>query len=186
MAGAACRVCDLENAEGARFCSACGASLQTDKDGDALVGSQVAGKFRIEKLLGNGAMGRVYKATHIALDRGVALKVMHDHLARSSDFAIRFVREARAASKLDHPNSIRVLDFGRTDASEGNLLYLVMELFIGSDLYGLLRDEGPLAQRNARASHQQTGELDRYDRHRVGPSIAQGPGGDVPPSARAP
>jgi len=144
MAGVACKVCDLENAEGARFCSACGAALSAEKDGDALVGTQVAGKFRIEKLLGNGAMGRVYKATHIALDRGVALKVMHDHLARSSDFAIRFVREARAASKLDHPNSIRVLDFGRTDASEGNLLYLVMELFIGSDLYGLLRDEGPL------------------------------------------
>jgi len=144
MAGVVCRVCELENAEGARFCSACGGALQTEKGGDALVGTQVAGKFRIEKLLGNGAMGRVYRATHIALDRGVALKVMHDHLARSSDFAIRFVREARAASKLDHPNSIRVLDFGRTDANEGNLLYLVMELFIGSDLYGLLRDEGPL------------------------------------------
>lgn len=137
-------MCDLENAEGARFCSACGAALQTEKGGDALVGTQVAGKFRIEKLLGNGAMGRVYKATHIALDRGVALKVMHDHLARSGDFAIRFVREARAASKLDHPNSIRVLDFGRTEKDEGNLLYLVMELFVGSDLYGLLRDEGHL------------------------------------------
>lgn len=144
MPGVVCRVCDLENAEGARFCSACGAALAAEKNADALVGTQVAGKFRIEKLLGNGAMGRVYKATHIALDRGVALKVMHDHLARSSDFAIRFVREARAASKLDHPNSIRVLDFGRTEADEGNLLYLVMELFIGSDLYGLLRDEGHL------------------------------------------
>ena len=144
MAGVVCRVCDLENAEGARFCSACGAALQVEKAADALVGTQVAGKFRIEKLLGNGAMGRVYKATHIALDRGVALKVMHDHLARSGDFAIRFVREARAASRLDHPHSIRVLDFGTTDSSEGNLLYLVMELFIGSDLYGLLRDEGHL------------------------------------------
>ncbi|MGZ6089742.1 MAG: protein kinase domain-containing protein, partial [Polyangiales bacterium] len=144
MTGTVCPVCDLENAEGARFCSSCGAALVKDKSGDALLGKTVAGKFRIEKLLGNGAMGRVYKATHVALDRGVALKVMHDHLARSGEFATRFVREARAASRLDHPNSIRVLDFGRTDANEGHLLYLVMELFVGSDLYGLLRDEGPL------------------------------------------
>jgi tetratricopeptide (TPR) repeat protein len=142
--GLTCRVCDLENADGARFCSACGAALVVEKSGDALVGKTLAGKFRIEKLLGNGAMGRVYQATHVALDRGVALKVMHDHLARSGEFATRFVREARAASKLDHPNSIRVLDFGRTDPSEGQLLYLVMELFLGPDLYGLLRDEGPL------------------------------------------
>jgi serine/threonine protein kinase/tetratricopeptide (TPR) repeat protein len=144
VAGLTCRVCDLENAGGARFCSACGAALVAEQHGDALVGKTIAGKFRIEKLLGNGAMGRVYQATHVALDRGVAIKVMHDHLARSSEFATRFVREARAASKLDHPNSIRVLDFGRTDAGEGQLLYLVMELFVGSDLYGLLRDEGPL------------------------------------------
>ena len=144
MPGVTCRVCDLENAEGARFCSACGAALSADKSGDALVGKTIAGKFRIEKLLGNGAMGRVYKATHIALDRGVALKVMHDHLARSGEFATRFVREARAASRLDHPNSIRVLDFGRGDKDDGHVLYLVMELFVGTDLYGLLRDEGPL------------------------------------------
>ncbi|MBI2389980.1 MAG: protein kinase [Deltaproteobacteria bacterium] len=167
MAGVVCRVCDLENAEGARFCSACGAALQAEKGGDALVGTQIAGKFRVEKLLGNGAMGRVYKATHIALDRGVAIKVMHDHLARSSDFAIRFVREARAASKLDHPNSIRVLDFGRTDANEGNLLYLVMELFIGPDLYGLLRDEGPLdLERGGRIVAQILAALE--DAHAIG------------------
>ncbi|MBL8718915.1 MAG: protein kinase [Myxococcales bacterium] len=140
----ACKVCDFENADGARFCSACGAALTVKKDGDALLGTTIAGKFRVEKLLGNGAMGRVYQATHVALDRGVAIKVMHDHLARSGEFATRFVREARAASKLDHPNSIRVLDFGRTDPSEGQLLYLVMELFVGSDLYGLLREEGPI------------------------------------------
>ncbi|MEO7092128.1 MAG: serine/threonine-protein kinase, partial [Polyangiales bacterium] len=149
MGGAVCKVCDLENAPGARFCSACGASLVVERQGDALLGKLVAGKFRIEKLLGHGAMGRVYQATHVALERGVALKVMHDHLARSGEFATRFVREARAASKLDHPNSIRVLDFGRTDESEGNLLYLVMELFVGTDLYGLLRDEGPLEIKRA-------------------------------------
>ena len=137
-------MCDLENAEGARFCSACGAALAAEPTSDALLGKTIAGKFRVERLLGNGAMGRVYQATHLALDRGVAIKVMHDHLARSGEFATRFVREARAASKLDHPNSIRVLDFGRTDASEGQLLYLVMELFVGSDLYRLIRDEEPL------------------------------------------
>ena len=60
MPGLTCRVCDLENAEGARFCSACGAALVVDQSGAALLGKTVAGKFRIEKLLGNGAMGRVY------------------------------------------------------------------------------------------------------------------------------
>ncbi len=165
--GVTCPVCDLQNAEGARFCSSCGGPLVAEKGGDPLVGKTVHGKFRIEKLLGNGAMGRVYKATHVALDRGVALKVMHDHLARSTDFAIRFVREARAASKLDHPNSIRVLDFGRTEADEGQLLYIVMELFVGSDLYGLLRDEGPLAlNRGARLITQVLSALE--DAHAIG------------------
>ncbi|GAC1583204.1 MAG: hypothetical protein NVS3B20_13550 [Polyangiales bacterium] len=91
----------------------------------------------------------------------MALKVMHDHLARSGEFATRFVREARTASKLDHPNSIRVFDFGRTDDSEGGLLYLVMELFLGSDLYALLRDEGHLeVGRAARILSQVLGALE--------------------------
>ncbi|MFI5301985.1 MAG: protein kinase, partial [Polyangiales bacterium] len=145
MSGPVCRVCNAENHDGAKFCSACGATLTAPKkQSDPLIDTTLAGKFRIEKLLGNGAMGRVYQATHLALQRGVAIKVMHDHLARSGEFATRFVREARAASQLDHPNSIRVLDFGKSDAPDGGLLYLVMELFPGTDLYELLRQESAL------------------------------------------
>jgi len=57
MSGVTCRVCDLENAEGARFCSACGAALVQEKTGDALIGRTLAGKFRIESLLGMGPWG---------------------------------------------------------------------------------------------------------------------------------
>ncbi|GAC1583209.1 MAG: hypothetical protein NVS3B20_13560 [Polyangiales bacterium] len=58
MPGPVCRVCTLENAEGARFCSACGGNLAVEKDSDPIVGKTIAGKFRVDKLLGRGGMGR--------------------------------------------------------------------------------------------------------------------------------
>src|SRR5437868_12505204 len=82
-------------------------------DADALVGRTLGGKFRIESYLGGGAMGAVYKARQTTLDKYVAVKVLHGQYADDATFMARFQREAKAATKVDHPNSMRVLDFGQ-------------------------------------------------------------------------
>jgi serine/threonine-protein kinase len=108
---------------------------------DPLVGRAIGGKFVIERLLGAGAMGSVYRAHQTALERTVAVKVMHRELAAEPTYAARFHREAKAVSKLDHPNLIRILDYGQ----EGDgLLYIAMEFLDGRDLFSVIDDEWPL------------------------------------------
>ncbi len=108
---------------------------------ESLVGRTIAGKFVVLEVLGKGAMGCVYKARQTSLDKVVALKVLHPDLATDPTFAARFKREAKAASKLDHPNSIRIIDFGE---DEGGLLFIAMEHVDGRSLLRLLVDEWPL------------------------------------------
>lgn len=86
--------------------------------------------FRIERFLGQGGMAAVYEATDLRLQRQVALKVMHAHLASQQAFRDRFINEAQSAASLDHPNIVRVLTFNK----EGNDLYLAMELIAGGNL----------------------------------------------------
>jgi serine/threonine protein kinase len=111
-------------------------------DTDALVGRTLAGKFRIEAYIGGGAMGAVYKARQTALDKYVAVKVLHGQYADDPTFMARFQREAKAATKVDHPNSMRVLDFGQ---EPDGLLYIAMEFLDGVDLYRVVRDQWPLS-----------------------------------------
>lgn len=99
------------------------------------------GRFEMGQLLGSGSAGDVYRATHNALRRAVAVKVLHPSLEASKDFGARFHAEALAVSRLDHPNVLRVLDYGQEP--EG-MLYIVMELLEGRDLDSVLRDDGPL------------------------------------------
>ena len=106
----------------------------------SLVGQMIGGKFSVEAHIGSGAMGDVYRATHVGLGRTVALKVMRSDLSDET-FVARFQREARAASALDHPNTVRVLDFG-TESS--GLAYIAMEFLNGRDLYDLIKREHPL------------------------------------------
>ena len=108
---------------------------------DVLVGRVIAGKFSVEERLGAGAMGMVYRARQLTLDRTVALKVLHRQFAADVEFADRFWGEAKAASRLDHPNSIRVIDFGQ---EPDGLLYLVMEFVEGCNLFELISERGPL------------------------------------------
>src|ERR1700733_15608351 len=79
---------------------------------EALIGRTLAGKFVVESFIGGGAMGAVYRAKQLSLDKAVAIKVLHADLSDPS-FTARFQREAKAASKLDHHNSMRVLDYGK-------------------------------------------------------------------------
>jgi serine/threonine-protein kinase len=113
---------------------------------ESLVGKTVAGKFAVEALLGSGAMGHVYRATHLSLQKTVALKVLHQDLAGDEVFAARFQREALAASRLDHPNSMRVNDFG---AEPNGMLYIAMEYLDGRDLHRILYEDGPMPEARA-------------------------------------
>jgi serine/threonine protein kinase len=109
---------------------------------DALVGRTIAGKFLIESFIGAGAMGAVYKARQMALEKVIALKVLHPDRAEDSIYGALFHREARAASRLDHPNSVRVVDFGQ---EPDGLLYIAMEYFAGRDLQRVLTEDWPLS-----------------------------------------
>jgi tRNA A-37 threonylcarbamoyl transferase component Bud32 len=97
------------------------------RDSDPLVGTVLGGRYHIEQLIGHGAMGSVYRAHHVTLDKPIAVKVLNPKLRNDPAFAARFLGEARAASRLDHPGILRVLDFG----DESDLLYMVMELLDG-------------------------------------------------------
>jgi serine/threonine-protein kinase len=108
---------------------------------DALIGRTIAGKFVVERRLGAGSMGAVYSAQQTALERAVAIKVMHATFAADSGYAARFHLEAKAASRLDHPNLIRVHDYGQ---EPDGLLYIVMEYLDCRDLFTVLEDEWPL------------------------------------------
>jgi serine/threonine protein kinase len=111
-------------------------------DYDSLVGRTVAGKFRIEAMVGRGAMGCVYKATQLNLKKTVAIKVLNPARPADGAFASRFKREAKAASRMDHPNSLRVIDFGEDEG----LLYIAMEFLQGRDLLAALREEFPMSR----------------------------------------
>ena len=108
---------------------------------DHLVGRVIANKFEIETLLGQGAMGAVYRARQIALEKTVAIKVLHGEHEGDATFAARFHREAKAASRLNHPNSMQVIDFGQ---EPDGLLYIAMEYLDGRNLHRILKEDFPL------------------------------------------
>ncbi len=93
-------------------------------------GDLLADKYRLERILGEGATGVVWCATQLDLDRQVAVKVMHPNLAGRSDARLRFLREARVAASLHHPGAVGILDFGEAPAG----MFLVMELLHGETL----------------------------------------------------
>ena len=105
------------------------------------MGRTIAGSYVILDMVGVGGMGRVYRAEQRMLGRTVAIKVIHPHLLSDEQSVARFYTEARAASRLNHPNSVSIIDFGRTD---DGILYLVMEFLQGKDLARLMREDGPL------------------------------------------
>jgi serine/threonine-protein kinase len=107
----------------------------------ALIGRTFADKFRIESFVGKGAMGSVYRATQLNLKKRVAIKVMHPD-KKDGTYASRFKREAKAAARMEHPNLLRVIDFGE---EPDGLLYMAMEFLDGKDLLTVLRDEFPFS-----------------------------------------
>src|SRR4051812_49147895 len=94
-------------------------------------------------MIGEGGMGKVSRATQLALDKPVVLKVLRQTLLSDERTVARFQREAKAASRLNHPNSISILDFGQT---EDGALYIAMEYVHGRDLHQILSMEWPLPE----------------------------------------
>lgn len=115
---------------------------------DSVLGRALAGgKLLMETLIGRGGVGAVYKARHRELRMAVAVKVLHESFQHDIDFCRRFYAEALAASRLDHPNITRVIDFGQ---EPDGLLYLAMEFLAGVELRAVLNKDGVLpAQRIA-------------------------------------
>jgi serine/threonine protein kinase len=138
-----CPSCGAEAAQGSAYCAWCGVNLALAQGVDGYLGATVGKKYRIEKLIGEGGMGRVYLATQLALEKPVVLKILRRWLLSDERTVERFRREARTASRLSHPNSITVLDFGQTEVGDH---YLAMEFVSGKDLQQILSTEWPLSE----------------------------------------
>ncbi len=139
-----CPACAAPLRRADRFCATCGEPAPNQGDAaDPLVGRTLAGRFRIIERLGEGGMAVVYRAEQTAVGRPVALKVLRARHAGDQAQYARFQREARAISRLNHPNTITVFDFGHT---EDDQLFIAMEFVDGENLTRL-RKGGPLPWR---------------------------------------
>lgn len=143
MSTVVCPQCANPCEQAHKFCPVCGfpVSELSRRTEDPLIGTTLPGNYVLLELVGVGGMGRVYRAEQKALGRTVAVKIIHPHLLGDESASVRFITEARAASRLNHPNSVGVIDFGKN----GSQLYLVMEFLRGRDLARVLYEDGPLA-----------------------------------------
>ena len=105
-----------------------------------MIGRLIDGRYQINSRIARGGMATVYLATDLRLERPVAVKIMHDHLADDTAFRSRFIQEARSAARLAHPNVVSVFDQGQ----DSEMAYLVMEYLPGITLRDLLKDYGNL------------------------------------------
>src|SRR5437763_15244957 len=135
-----CPKCGAEYPDTTTLSPADGVALE--KTDDSLLGQTLAGKYRIEERLSEGGMGTVYRGRHVLMDKTVAIKVLRPSLAADEKIVARFSRDARAASRISHPNALSVTDFG--EDQNGNV-FLVMEFLSGKTLKQVIRDAGPLA-----------------------------------------
>ena len=133
-----CPYCTAPISPETKFCPSCG---QENPSVDQLIGQFIGGRFHVEAKLGEGGMGAVYQAEQVAMKRKVALKVLHPHLSQEEHLIERFRREAAACSRLNHPNTITIHDFGQTD---DGTLFIAMEFVEGINLADLIERSGAL------------------------------------------
>ncbi len=139
-----CSVCGSHFAADAHFCPFDGTELEPELDWDPtvdpLLGSLVDDRYHIERVIGEGGMGKVYEVRHHQLGRYFALKALRRELAQDDELGARFIQEARAAAAISHPNVVQITDFGTLPTGQP---YFVMELLSGYSLRALIR-KGPL------------------------------------------
>ncbi|HEX4351738.1 MAG TPA: serine/threonine-protein kinase, partial [Polyangiales bacterium] len=138
-----CPRCDARFRGDIAICPIDGTALREPED--PFVGRTIAGRYRIEELLGSGGMGTVYRARHQIIGRDVALKFLEPSLVKNERQRKRFLGEARAANQINHEHIIDITDFGET---EDGLVYLVMEYLEGRTLSDEI-ELGPIAPRRA-------------------------------------
>jgi predicted Ser/Thr protein kinase len=143
-----CQQCGEEGPDGARFCPRCGGRLE-DAAPPNLVGKTIAGRYRLLRQVGQGGMGSVYEGEQTlgSSHRSVAIKLLHSEWSAEPSVAARFLREAGTVARLEHFNTVRVYDFGKT---EDGTLFLVMEYLEGRSLEHVL-EQGALPA--ARVEH---------------------------------
>ena len=134
---------------------------------DSLVGSVVDGRYTVTSRIARGGMATVYRARDTRLERDVALKLMHSHLAEQPNFTERFTKEARAAASLSSPYVVSVHDRGVWNTAQGNFAYLVMEHVDGPDLRSELTRLGSFNLASALILTEQTLRA-LADAHRAG------------------
>ncbi len=105
-----------------------------------LPGATIVERYRVDQVLGVGGMGAVFRGRHLGLERDVAIKILHPDLTRDPEISKRFDREAHSASRLDHPNCMRVTDVGST--ADG-MKFMVMDLLAGAELADRLGEVVP-------------------------------------------
>lgn len=108
---------------------------------DPLIGTKIGDRLTLVEKIGKGGMGTVYRARHELLERDFAVKVLRSDMRKDPVVVERFKREARAASRLEHPNVVYISDF---DQMQDNRFYIVMEYIAGKSLRQILQDDGPL------------------------------------------
>ena len=104
------------------------------------LGKIVDGRYRVIEVIGRGGMGVVYRVEHLRMGKIAAMKVLHRDLATDPEVIKRFEHEAAAVSKLHHPHTVQVFDFGAAQ----DALYLIMEYVRGLDLGNIVKRDGPL------------------------------------------
>jgi eukaryotic-like serine/threonine-protein kinase len=149
-----CSSCGESYAEGVIFCPRDGHALlerSIDRGPDPYLGQTLRGEFRIDALIGAGAVGRVYRAHQLGVERNVALKIMHRDLAANDGLRARFQREARIAGSLCHPNLVNVLSLSEIERDGLLIPFLALEYLDGLSLRSALLAQGALPP--ARAVH---------------------------------
>lgn len=138
-----CRACGHEVSDDARFCTRCGAPLAGTAPGDRWIGRTIAGRFTLVRLLGEGGIGRVYLAEQPMGNarRQLAVKMLLPHHSSKPEMVRRFLRECELLSVVEHPNVVRIYDFGEAEPST---FFIAMELVNGESLGAVLQREGAL------------------------------------------
>lgn len=132
-----CLVCNFQTSQEQEICPRDGSNMVTVGE-DPLLGMVIEGRYRIQSVIGQGSAGTVYKAVQELIGREVAIKVLHEYLVSDEEFIKRFRQEAKASSRLSHPNIITIYDFGVIP--QGNRPYIAMDLLVGTPLSDYLSE----------------------------------------------